>query len=87
MVVEKAVADGLGMGIDVKTSQGVIIVNVGFDTTEISILSLGGVLEKTELDKNDNTMTNYYWIDVDKSVEVYKNVYGNLILSNQYKSK
>jgi rod shape-determining protein MreB len=44
MVVEKAVADGLGMGIDVKTSQGVIIVNVGFDTTEISILSLGGIV-------------------------------------------
>lgn len=44
MVVEKAVADGLGMGIDVKTSQGVIIVNVGYDTTEISILSLGGIV-------------------------------------------
>ena len=44
MVVEKAVADGLGMGIDVKTSQGVIIVNIGYDTTEISILSLGGIV-------------------------------------------
>lgn len=44
MVVEKAVADGLGMDIDVKNSQGVLIVNVGFDTTEISILSLGGIV-------------------------------------------
>ena len=44
MVVEKAVADGLGMDIDVKNSQGVIVVNVGFDTTEISILSLGGIV-------------------------------------------
>ena len=44
MVVEKAVADGLGMGIDVKTSQGVIVVNVGYETTEISILSLGGIV-------------------------------------------
>ena len=44
MVVEKAVADGLGMGIDVKNSQGVIVVNVGFETTEISILSLGGIV-------------------------------------------
>ena len=44
MVVEKAVADGLGMDIDVKTSQGVIVVNVGYDTTEISILSLGGIV-------------------------------------------
>ena len=44
MVVEKAVADGLGMDIDVKNSQGVIVVNVGFETTEISILSLGGIV-------------------------------------------
>ena len=44
MAVEKAVADGLGLDIDVKNSQGVLIVNVGFDTTEISILSLGGIV-------------------------------------------
>lgn len=44
MVVEKAVADGLGMDIDVKNSQGVLMVNVGFETTEISILSLGGIV-------------------------------------------
>lgn len=43
-MVDKAVADGLGLGIDVKNSQGVIVVNVGFDTTEISILSLGGIV-------------------------------------------
>ncbi len=44
MVVEKAVADGLGMDIDVKNSQGVLTVNVGYETTEISILSLGGIV-------------------------------------------
>ncbi|MBQ9438678.1 MAG: rod shape-determining protein [Lachnospiraceae bacterium] len=44
MTVEKALADGLGQGIDVKTSQGVMVVDVGFDTTEISILSLGGIV-------------------------------------------
>jgi len=44
MVVEKAIADGLGLGIDVKNSQGIMMVNVGFDTTEISILSLGGIV-------------------------------------------
>jgi rod shape-determining protein MreB len=44
MVVEKAVADGLGMNIDVKNSQGVMVVNVGYETTEISILSLGGIV-------------------------------------------
>jgi len=43
-VVEKAVADGLGLGIDVKNSQGVMVVNVGYSTTEVSILSLGGIV-------------------------------------------
>ncbi|MBR1472494.1 MAG: rod shape-determining protein [Lachnospiraceae bacterium] len=42
--VEKAIADGLGMDIDVKTSQGVLVVDVGYDTTEISLLSLGGIV-------------------------------------------
>ena len=44
MVVEKAVADGLGLDVDVKNSQGVLVVNVGYETTEISILSLGGIV-------------------------------------------
>lgn len=43
-MIEKAVADGLGMDIDIKTSQGVLVVDVGYDTTEISILSLGGIV-------------------------------------------
>lgn len=44
MVVEKAIADGLGLDIDVKNSQGVLIVDIGYATTEISILSLGGIV-------------------------------------------
>jgi len=43
-VVYKAVADGLGMDVDVKNSNGVLVVNVGYDTTEISVLSLGGIV-------------------------------------------
>ena len=43
-IVEKAVADGIGMDIDVKTSQGVFMVDIGYQTTEISLLSLGGIV-------------------------------------------
>ena len=43
-VVEKSAADALGMDIDVKHSQGVFVVDVGFETTEISILSMGGIV-------------------------------------------
>ena len=44
LVVEKALADGLGRDVDVMNSQGVLVVNVGYDTTEISILSLRGIV-------------------------------------------
>lgn len=44
LVADKAVLDGLGMGLDVKSSQGVMIVDVGYETTEISVLSLGGIV-------------------------------------------
>ncbi|MBR5969693.1 MAG: rod shape-determining protein [Lachnospiraceae bacterium] len=44
MVVEKAIADGLGLNVDVMNSQGVLVVNVGHETTEISILSLRGIV-------------------------------------------
>ena len=44
LIVEKALADGLGLDVDVMNSQGVLVVNVGYDTTEISILSLRGIV-------------------------------------------
>ena len=45
-----------------------------------SILSLGGELEKTELDINDNTMTNYYWINVDKAIDENSRIYSEFIV-------
>ncbi len=43
-MIEKAVADGIGLGVDVKSSQGMMVVDVGYNTTEISVLSLGGIV-------------------------------------------
>lgn len=43
-VVEKPVADGVGIGIEVDSPRGNMIVNFGADTTEISVLSLGGIV-------------------------------------------
>lgn len=43
-IVEKAVADAVGIGLDIMTARGVMVVNIGADTTEISILSLGGIV-------------------------------------------
>ncbi len=48
MIINKPVADALGAGVDVNIAKGIMIVNIGADTTEIAILSLGGiVLSKT----------------------------------------
>ena len=41
-LVDKPVAAGLGLGI--KEAQGVMIVDIGAETTEISVLSLGGIV-------------------------------------------
>lgn len=43
-IVEKAIADGIGMDVDMRYSQGFFVVNIGYETTEISILSLGGIV-------------------------------------------
>lgn len=43
-VVEKPIADAVGMGIDVESPNGHMIVDIGSDTTEISVISLGGIV-------------------------------------------
>ena len=43
-IVEKPIADAVGLGIDMSSAQGNMIVNIGADTTEISVISLGGIV-------------------------------------------
>ena len=43
-LVEKALADGLGVGLDIRSARGTMMVNMGADTTEISIINLGGIV-------------------------------------------
>ena len=44
MVINKPVADALGAGVEVMAARGIMVVNIGADTTEISVLSLGGIV-------------------------------------------
>ncbi|MDD6631637.1 MAG: rod shape-determining protein [Lachnobacterium sp.] len=44
LLCEKPIADAVGLGIDVNEPTGVMIVDMGADTTEISIISLGGLV-------------------------------------------
>lgn len=50
--------------------------NIGSNKT---IQALGGVLEKTAFDPNDETMTNYYWIDVLDSIMKFQDYYQDYI--------
>ncbi len=61
-VVEKPIADAVGVGIDVNSPKGNMIINIGADTTEISVISLGGIvlskLIKSGGNKLDETICN-----------------------------
>ena len=43
-LIDKPVAGGVGLDINVKEAQGVMVIDIGAETTEISVLSLGGTV-------------------------------------------
>ncbi|RDU23065.1 rod shape-determining protein [Anaerosacchariphilus polymeriproducens] len=44
LIVEKPIAAAVGLGLNVKDAKGIMVVDIGADTTEISVLSLGGIV-------------------------------------------
>ena len=44
LLCEKPIADAVGLGLDVNEPTGVMVVDMGADTTEISVISLGGLV-------------------------------------------
>ena len=43
-VIERGIADAVGLGLDVKRCDGVFVVNFGGETTELSVLAAGGLV-------------------------------------------
>ena len=43
-IVERGIADAVGMGIDIWNEKGIFIVNLGGETTELSVLVCGGMV-------------------------------------------
>lgn len=56
LLCEKPIADAVGMGIDVNQPTGVMVVDLGADTTEISVISLGGLVLSELLDFGGNRL-------------------------------
>lgn len=44
LLCDKPIADAIGLGLDVNEPTGVMVVDIGADTTEISVISLGGLV-------------------------------------------
>lgn len=43
-IVEKCIADAIGLGLPIQASPGIFIVNLGGETTELSVMASGGVV-------------------------------------------
>lgn len=54
LLCEKPIADAVGLGLDVNEPTGIMVVDFGADTTEISVISLGGLVLSNLLDFGGN---------------------------------
>lgn len=62
-----------------KEEKNLLICDVDNIASNKTIVSLGGIYEKTSQYPYDNTMVNYYWIDVNASIKKYYKQYKNRI--------
>lgn len=74
-IVDKPVADAIGAGIDVTAARGIMVVNIGADTTEISVLSLGGIVISKSVKIGGNRLD-------DSIISTVKRVY-NLVIGTK----
>ncbi len=75
MLCEKPLADALGMDLDVTEPTGVMVVDIGADTTEISVISLGGLVISTLLPYGGNRF--------DESIVTYMKRKFNLVIGTK----
>lgn len=75
LLCEKPIADAVGLGIDVKQPTGVMIVDMGADTTEISVISLGGLVLSDLLHFGGNRL--------DESIISYMRKEYNLVIGQK----
>ena len=74
-LVDKPVADAIGAGVDVTAAKGVMVVNIGADTTEISVLSLGGIVISKSVKIGGNRL--------DESIITTIKKYYNLVIGSK----
>jgi rod shape-determining protein MreB len=70
-IVEKPIADALGAGLNVTKARGVMIVDIGADTTEVSIMSLGGIVLSKLIPIGGNKLDESIMLNVKKRYNLY----------------
>lgn len=95
-IVEKPIADAIGVGLDVTTARGVMIVDIGADTSEVSIMSLGGIVISKLIPVGGNRLDesiksfvkkNYNLVIGDKTAEVIKKQLGSAFPMEEHSIK
>ncbi|HEX3076095.1 MAG TPA: rod shape-determining protein, partial [Lachnospiraceae bacterium] len=74
-IVEKSIADALGIGLDITTARGAMVINIGADTTEVSIISLGGIVLSKLINVGGNKL--------DESMKLYVKKKYNLTIGSK----
>ncbi|SER53439.1 rod shape-determining protein [Lachnobacterium bovis] len=54
LLCKKPIAAAVGLGLDVNEPTGIMLVDIGAETTEISVISLGGIVSKELVDVGGN---------------------------------
>lgn len=70
-IVEKPIACALGAGLEIMDAKGVMIVDIGADTTEVSIISLGGIVLSKLIPIGGNKMDEAIKNTVKKKYNLY----------------
>ena len=75
LLCDKPIADAVGLGLDVNEPTGVMVVDIGADTTEISVISLGGLVLSDLLHFGGNRL--------DESIITYIKKNFNLVIGQK----
>ncbi|MCR5666751.1 MAG: rod shape-determining protein [Eubacterium sp.] len=75
LLCEKPIADAVGLGLDVTEPTGIMVVDIGADTTEISVISLKGLVISDLLDFGGNR--------IDESISTYIKRNFNLLIGQK----
>lgn len=74
-MIDKPIAAAIGIGLDITNARGVMTVDIGADTTEISIMSLGGIVLSKLISVGGNRL--------DESIKLFVKKKYNLVIGNK----